>query len=345
MKHRSPFLSRRQVLAGALGYLTSGLSTAEAAADGGSSAPVRFLLEWGKAGSAPGEFDFPIGIAVNRWDEVLVSDHYNHRVQKFNRNGKLLTTFNVLSNPGGICVDHAGNVYLTHFAQGRMGSEKMPDRVSVYDRSGHFLREWGKSGKGDGDLDYPGGITIGPNGHVYVADQTNRRVEVFDREGKFRFKWGEYGARPGQFGGLSNPRSRVGGPQFLAFDSRGQLYTTEAAPGRIQKFTAEGTPLRAWGDNEDRPGSFGGYSPAAPGSLRGPIGLCIDRKDRLWISTVRGRIQLFTGEGKLLCGFGEKPGSGPGEFLAPHGIALDSRGDLYVADAYNQRVQKFSVPK
>jgi hypothetical protein len=50
---------------------------------------VRFLLTWGKEGSEPGEFHFPIGIAIDPADFILVTDHYNHRVQKFDREGRL----------------------------------------------------------------------------------------------------------------------------------------------------------------------------------------------------------------------------------------------------------------
>ncbi len=47
------------------------------------AATPRFLIEWGKKGSEPGEFHFPIGIAINADDEVFVTDFYNARVQKF----------------------------------------------------------------------------------------------------------------------------------------------------------------------------------------------------------------------------------------------------------------------
>jgi DNA-binding beta-propeller fold protein YncE len=78
--------------------------------------------------------------------------------------------------------------------------------------------------------------------------------------------------------------------------------------------------------------------------MHGPIALCCDREDRLWISAAGGRVQLFTSDGQYLRGFGEQ-GKEPGQFLAPHGVAVDSLGDLYVVDAYNHRVQKFDVDK
>jgi DNA-binding beta-propeller fold protein YncE len=204
----------------------------------------RFLGEWGRQGAAPGEFRFPIGIAVNAADEVLVTDFYNGRMQKFSASGKLLAVLPVLPQPGGIAVGRSGEIYLAHF-EGQRGQERTPARISVYDATGKLLRQWGRTGSRDGEFDYPGGVAVGRDGRVYVVDQTNRRVQVFDARGKFLAKWGGYGTRPGQFGGNVSVRSQVGGPQFLAFDSKGRLYTTEGSLGRVQKFTAEGNFLLA----------------------------------------------------------------------------------------------------
>src|SRR5262249_9811123 len=194
-------------------------------------------------------------------------------------------------------------------------------------------------------LSWAGGIAIGRDGRVYVADQTNRRVQVFDRTVKFLFKWGEYGMKPGQFGGNTSKASRVGGPQFVALDSAGNVYTTEASVGRVQKFTADGKYLYHWGDHGDQPGNFGGTFQAIKTSLRGPIGICIDEQDRVWVSFAGGRVQQFSSAGKYLRGILNEQGSKPGQFLAPHGVATDRRGHLYVVDAYNHRIQKFDISR
>jgi DNA-binding beta-propeller fold protein YncE len=301
----------------------------------------RFLMMWGKRGTEPGHFHFPIGIAVNRADEVLVTDHYNNRIQKFDGNGKLLAHFSVLPNPGGIAIDEAGNIYLGHFPGSSKVKQKYPDRLSMYSAEGKLLHVWGKSGTGPREFDYIGGLALAPHGKLYVADQTNHRVQVLDRDGKFLSMWGKYGRKPGEFAGTTNPKSRVGGPNFLAIDSRGNVYTTESMNGRVQKFTANGEFISAFGGLEDKPGSFGG-SVKEFAVLHGPVGICCDRENRLWISAVSGRIQQFTGEGKYLRGFGE-PGTGPGQFMAPHALAVDSRGHLFIVDAFNQRIQKFDV--
>ena len=302
----------------------------------------RFLLTWGKEGTEPGELYFPIGIAITSADEILVTDHYNNRVQKFSSDGKLLDHFAVLPNPGGIALDKAGNIYLAHFPAAVINKERHPDRLTVYSPAGKLLHEWGKSGTGPGEFNYPGGMVIAPNGCLYVADQTNHRIQVLDLEGRLLAAWGKHGTKPGEFGGNTNVKSRAGGPDFVALDKKGNVYTTEAMDGRVQKFTADGEFLAAFGDLQDRPGSLGREFEAVPG-MHGPVGICCDRHDRLWISTAGGRIQQFTSEGQYLRGFGEKQGAEPGQFLAPHGLAIDSRGHLYVVDAYNHRIQKFDV--
>jgi sugar lactone lactonase YvrE len=69
----------------------------------------------------------------------------------------------------------------------------------------------------------------------------------------------------------------------------------------------------------------------------------VDRRDRVWVSSLNDRVQCFTQEGKLLVAI---TGSGAqlGRLARPHGMAVDSRGDLYVADSGNQRIQKFRLP-
>ena len=306
--------------------------------------PPRFIMEWGSRGSKPGEFHFPIGIAVAPHDTIFVTDIYNNRVQKFDSDGKLLTAFPVAPHPAGVAVSKSGEVYVSHHGYVNRNAKRHPDKVSVYDAAGKFLRDWGKTGSADGEFDMPGGIAIAKDGRVYVADSTNRRVQVFDSVGKFLFKWGAYGIKVGEFGGSQPATSRFGGPIFVSLDSTGNVYTTEASPNRVQKFTPDGKFLLSWGDGEDKPGSFGGNTGAdKKANIPGPIGIRVDSQDRIWVSAVSGRVQQFSSDGKYLRGLEHKRGKGPGELLVPHGLAVDSRGYLYVVDAYNHRIQKFDV--
>jgi sugar lactone lactonase YvrE len=313
------------------------------AEDKGNARP-RFVLEWGKQGSANGEFDFPIGIAISTTDEVFVTDFKNARVQKFRANGEFVSSFPVAPFPGGIALDADGNIYTAHFGipPSRYDKPRQRDMIAVHSPSGELLRQWGRFGDGDGEFNLPGGIAISSDGRVYVADSCNRRIQVFDRQGKFLAKWGSKGARTGEFGGNAHPKAFFAGPIFVALDRKGDLFTTEAGTMcRVQKFTSTGKFLLTWGDNKDVPGKFGGYFTGFGNKvMQGPTGICADAQGRLWVNSLSGRIQQFTADGQYLGSFGAE-GAKTGQFYAPHGIAIDSRGCLYIVDAFNHRIQKF----
>lgn len=312
------------------------------AADPEAPSP-KFLLAWGKKGPKEGEFNSPIGLALNAADDIFVTDVNNARVQKFTSEGKFLSSLplphdsppRISCQAAGIAVDGKGNIYITLM---------MKHKVQVFSADGKTVREWGKHGTGDGEFNQPGGLTIGPDGMIYVADQINRRVQKFTPEGKFLGKWGQYGSKPGQFDGKEGGGSRFGGPHFIAFDSKRRLYTTEGVLGRVQQFTPEGKALAAWGDKGDQPGGFGSLATVYSANTFGPIGIIVDKQDRVWVSSLNNRVQAFSAEGKYRTGIGGKGGE-PGQFIMPHAMVVDSRGHLYVADSGNNRIQKFEVPK
>ncbi|MBX7164866.1 MAG: hypothetical protein K1X74_00835 [Pirellulales bacterium] len=304
-----------------------------------------FLLEWGQRGSALGEFDFPIGIAINSADEVFVTDFYNARVQQFSDQGAFIAAFPVSPFPGGIALDREGNVFVAHggIPPSRYDQPRQRDKIAVYSPQGKLLREWGKFGTGDGEFDTPGGIAIDKDGRAYVCDQCNRRVQVFDTQGNFLTKWGQKGFQPGEFGGDPHPKAFFAGPTFVALDGQGHVYTTEAILCRVQQFSSTGKPLGHWGSTDAKPGGFGDYFTAFERQImRGPTGICFDATGRVWVNSIGGRIQQFSATGDYLQGFGQE-GTEAGEFYAPHGLAIDSHGHLYVVDAFNHRIQKFDV--
>jgi tripartite motif-containing protein 71 len=328
-------IPRRQFLATAgIGLLGAIASRASFATD--SLPPPRFVLQWGKNGSAPGEFSANIGLAIGKDDEIYTGEFRNRRIQRFTPDGKFLSSFPVQPYAGGIAVDRAGNVYVGHWND---------NKVAAYSPTGKLLREWGRKGTRDGEFQLPGSIALGPDGLLYVPDQGNSRVQKFTTDGKFVGKWGEHGKAPGQFGGNQAPGGRFAGPQFVAFDRAGNVYTTDADLKRVQKFTPDGKLLAHWGSGGSEPGGFGPpplQKNGKPSNLGGPIGICVDPQDRVWVGATNSRVQQFTNEGKYLRGIGGL-GSKPGQFHVPHALALDSHGFLYVADTMNGRVQKFDV--
>lgn len=296
--------------------------------------PPKFVKEFGTPGDQPGEFHSPIGIAIDALDRIYVTEFHNHRVQVFDTDGHSLRTIPLSSQPGGIAVDAQGRIYVALMLE---------HKVQVFDAEGKQVLEWGKAGGGDGEFNQPGGIAIAADGSVVVVDQANHRLQRFTPAGGLIAQWGTHGSQAGQFGGAGAKGSRLSGPHFCAFDRDGRLYTTEAADGRIQCFDAGGKPLHAWADNSDGPGGFGGRPNDRTNPFQGPIGVVVDHQGRIWVSATNNRVQCFSAEGKFLTGIGDE-GSEPGEFIIPHGLAIDSRGLLYVVDASNHRVQVFELP-
>ncbi|WP_373651276.1 MULTISPECIES: SMP-30/gluconolactonase/LRE family protein [unclassified Schlesneria] len=297
--------------------------------------PPRFLLEWGSHGKEDGQFDACVGIAISSDDIVYTAEFRNQRIQKFTTEGKFLGGFAVQPHAGGLTVDADGNVYVAHWNS---------NKIAVYSPEGMLLREWGTRGSGDGEFRLPGSISLGPDQRLYVPDQGNSRVQVFTLEGKFVGKWGSLGSEPGQFGGSQSAGGRFAGPQFVAFDRAGNVYTTDAALDRIQKFTPSGKLLAYWGDESVEPGGFGPpprNKDGTPG-MGGPISICVDARDRVWVSSTNNRVQQFANDGKYLRGVGGE-GAHPGQFYLPHGIALDKNSNLYVTDTMNGRIQKFAT--
>src|SRR5262245_3607705 len=326
--------SPRQLLGGVDAGCFSLMSGAWLAASDESLPAPRFLLEWGRPGKGEGEFSACVGITIGKNDEVYTSEFRNQRVQRFTSQGRFLGTFAVQPHAGGIAVDPEGNVYVAHWNS---------NKVAAYSPQGKLLREWGRKGTGDGEFQLPGSIALGPDGLLYVPDQGNSRVQTFTREGKFVGKWGTRGKEPGQFGGSQPVGGRFSGPQFVAFDRAGNVYTTDAALNRIQKFTPEGKLLAHWGSAGAEPGGFG------PPPLYndkpvtgGPIGICVDRHDRVWVGAADTRAQRISDAGKFLRAL-EGKGKEAGRFHLPHALALDCHDNLYVADTMNSRFQKFAA--
>lgn len=302
----------------------------------------KFILEWGGKGGKPGEFYSPVCITIGPRDEVFVADLNNSRIQQFTTEGKFVSTWDLpLDAPprkscivGGLTIDKDGNLYVAFMVQ---------NKIAVYSPQGKLLREWGKKGKGDGELHQPGGMVIQNDGTLFVADQCNHRIQVFTLDGKFQRKWGSHGIQPGQFGGKEPPGSRFAGPHFLAQDSLGRLYTTEGVLGRIQQFTPEGKVLSTWGDKVREPGAFGEYNFGNLKNTFGPVGVFVDKQNRVWVSSLNDRVQAFTPEGKFLIRL-DGTNDTDDIFAKPHGMAVDSKGFLYIADSGNQRIVKFQLP-
>jgi predicted membrane-bound mannosyltransferase/DNA-binding beta-propeller fold protein YncE len=177
-------------------------------------------------------------------------------------------------------------------------------------------------------LNAPRSLAFANDGTVYVADSRNHRVLHMDIDGKVLHEWGTYAD------GVSEPidNGTFNEPWGIAIGPDGSVYVTDTWNHRVEKFTAEGKFITAWG-------IFG--QGETPMSFYGPRGLAVDSEGRVYVTdTGNKRVAVFDADGNFITDFGSA-GFDPGQFDEPVGIAIDREGTVYVADTWNKRIQTF----
>lgn len=168
---------------------------------------------------------------------------------------------------------------------------------------------------------------------VFVFNRSVHPVLVFDRDGRFLYCWGE-----GEFAR----------PHGIHIDREDAVYCTDDLDHTVKKFTTDGELLLILGrsgcasDTGATSVDYREIRRAGP-PFNFPTNVAIGPAGEIYVSDGYGnaRIHKFSARGDLLLSWGA-PGDGPGQFHVPHGIAVDRRGVVYVADRENSRIQKFS---
>lgn len=184
----------------------------------------------------------------------------------------------------------------------------------------------------------PAAVAVDSNDRVYAFNRgKDHPVVVFERDGSFVTSWGA-----GQFSF----------PHAIRFDTQDRVWLTDEHLGQFFQFTADGRLLRTIGvagarsDTGVPPEDFTSTAWQRVKQAAGPFNLPTDIIEAadgcLFISDGYGnaRIHKFSPDGQYMFSWGER-GTGPGEFNLPHGLWIDRRDRLLVADRENSRVQVF----
>ncbi|HET7485276.1 MAG TPA: 6-bladed beta-propeller [Solirubrobacterales bacterium] len=320
----------------------------------------KFIGKFGSKGTEGGQFESLEDVAIDAKGNFWTVDSGLARVQEFTAEGKFLAQFgskgiekSQLESPEGITIDPDGNVWVTD-----SNDELYSSRIEEFTPKGEFIRTFGSQGTGTGQFKNPSDLTFDSEGNLWVVDSINDRIQVFSAEGTYLGKFGTPGANEGQFDT----------PKGIAIDGEGNVWIADRANDRLQRWQI---PRYALVHSSIYASSFAG-SGNAGGEFKHPGGVALDSEDRLWIADEQNnRIEEFDTEGEFVEAFGKevnetaveaggseteknlctavsgdacqagKAGSAKGALSRPASLALDAKGNVFVADAGNSRIEEF----
>jgi DNA-binding beta-propeller fold protein YncE len=290
-------------------------------------------LVFGSQGTEPGQFNAPRGIAFAPDGSFYVADSRNHRIQHLSADGQVIKVWGTFADqsagnapigtfnePWGVAVGPDGSVYV---------SDTWNHRVQKFSADGTPAKMWGVFGTSEtpGALYGPRGIAVDSQGKVYVADTGNKRIVVYDANGAILTQFGTEGFDPGQFSE----------PVDVKVDLAGNVYVTDTWNQRVQVLSsADGVT----------------YLPVKQWEISGWLSQSLDNKPFITIAP-NGHVFVTDPEGYRVI---ESDANGQfvrvwGEFGAdntmfglPSGIAADAEGNIWVTDAGNNRIMRFSPP-
>jgi streptogramin lyase len=229
----------------------------------------------------------------------------------FERDGRFIGSWgeNLFKAPHGIWISPDDEIYTT---------DTEDHTVRKFSLSGELLQTWGtvdEPGPPGQPFNQPTRAVLSQSGEMYVSDGYGQsRVHRTTPDGEVIVSWGAPGSGPSEFNL----------PHDVTVDKNDRVYILDRGNLRCQIFNSNGEYLTEWGD------------------LRSPNDLFIDSDDIIHIAEGGQRITVMTLDGEIITRWGEK-GERAGQFSnSPHGIWVDSHGDVYISEVIaEKRFQKF----
>jgi sugar lactone lactonase YvrE len=269
-------------------------------------------------------FFSPAAIAVDKAGCIYVADMGNHDIRKISPLGDVRTLAGMAGKPGqldgegsdarftapsGIAVDESGNVYVAEFASDDIRKISPEGAVSLL--AGSPGNPGWKDDKGDNaHFRNPWSIAVDRQGNVYVADMDNFAIRQITPDGRVSTLAG----KPGAAGFADGPRdtARFGNPRGIAVDSEGRVYVADTANEAVRRVSASGDVKTIV-------------------LLPHPAGVAVDAAGAVYVADDLGIHKISNGKVELLPPL-PLTSNPDGPFARADGLAVDSRGVLYIVD-------------
>ena len=204
-----------------------------------------FVTQFGSFGREPGQFLWPISIAVDKDTNVYACDEFLNRITIWNKDGEYLSHWGAhgsgdgeLDGPSGLAI--RDDILFIVDSQNH--------RVQKFTLNGKYIGQFGSFGDGHGQLNSPWGIGLDKDCNVFVADWRNDRIQSFTSDGEWLASFGKPGTggdtsivrQQGGIRRLSLPLGEFNRPSGVCVDNDGDIYVADWLNNRVQVLTPDG---------------------------------------------------------------------------------------------------------
>ncbi|WP_185731349.1 NHL domain-containing protein [Larkinella rosea] len=309
------------------------------------------------------KLNFPYAVALDAQGNLYIVDCSNHRVRKVSTSGTITTiagrgtlgyggdggqaTNAYLFYPTGVALDAAGNVYIADQRNNRIRKVALNGIITTVAGKGDNTYSGDGGQATQANISRPSNLIVDAEGSLIIADQYTQRIRKVTTDGIINTIAGST-VTPG-FGGDngSATSAKLNFPAGVAQDASGNLYIADQQNHRIRKVSADGVITTVAGNGTGGYGGDGG--PATSAKLWLPNDVTVDAQGNLYIADYdNNRIRKVSPDGIIttVAGNGEAAFGGDGgpatsaSLHRPNGVCVDAAGNLYIADAGNNRIRK-----
>lgn len=317
------------------------------------------------AAATAAKLNYPTGVAVDKAGNIYIADANNNKVRKVSTTGVITTiagngtsgfsgdggqaTAAQLKYPTNVAVDLSGNVYITDANNARIRKVTPAGIISTYVGDGS-LGYGGDGGQATAaQLHNPRGLHVDAAGNLYIAAMFSQKVRVVDPTGIINTVAGTGTSGYAGDGG-SAISAQLKDPSGIGKDAAGNMYIADKSNHCIRKVTPTGT-ISTIAGNDVTADFTGDGGPATAARMKTPLTVKVDKYNNIFVLDMgNNRVRKINSSGVIstvagTTALGSAGDGGPAtaaSFNFPQDIALDTLGNVYIADAGNNKVRKIT---